>query len=142
MFRICLFFSGKEEFMKTMKRRLQNEAVPDGNKIRPRNHVLISDKSISDVVEALIGVHLANAGINGAAEFLSYLGLGFRPTDNIKEVLDYYQERKVEKDWFQLAHENRPKTCLWMIRESGSFDAHIDRKDIEETLDDFMQKIK
>ena len=78
-----------------MKRRLENETIPDGNKIRPRNHVLISDKSISDVVEALIGVHLANAGINGAAEFLSYLGLGFRPTDNIKEVLDYSQERKV-----------------------------------------------
>ena len=48
--------------MKTMKRRLENEAIPDGNKVRARNHVLLSDKSISDVVEALIGVHLANAG--------------------------------------------------------------------------------
>ena len=56
------FFLGKPEFMKTMKRRLENEAIPDGNKVRARNHVLLSDKSISDVVEALIGVHLANAG--------------------------------------------------------------------------------
>ena len=45
-----------------MKRRLENEAIPDGYKVRARNHVLLSDKSISDVVEALIGVHLANAG--------------------------------------------------------------------------------
>ena len=72
-----------------MKRRLENEAIPDGYKVRARNHVLLSDKSISDVVEALIGVHLANAGQAGAADFLTFLGLGFGPDDNIKDVANH-----------------------------------------------------
>ena len=128
--------------MKTMKRRLENEAIPDGNKVRARNHVLLSDKSISDVVEALIGVHLANAGQAGAADFLTFLGLGFGPDDNIKDVIDYNNiERKVgDKKWFQSAIDKMPKTSLWMVREAGSF-ATFDRKDMEESLDTFMRKI-
>jgi dsRNA-specific ribonuclease len=52
-------FEGKAQFLATMTRKLQNEVVPPGNKVRPRMHALIADKSLSDVVEALIGVHLA-----------------------------------------------------------------------------------
>jgi hypothetical protein len=52
-------FEGKTQFLATMTRKLQNEVVPPGNKVRPRMHALIADKSLSDVVEALIGVHLA-----------------------------------------------------------------------------------
>ena len=127
--------------MKTMKRRFENEAIPDGYKVRARNHVLLSDKSIADVVEALIGVHLANAGQAGAAEFLTFLGLGFGPDDNIKDVIDYNNiERKDDKTWFQSAIGRMPKTSLWMVREAGSF-ATFDRRDMEESLDNFMRKI-
>jgi len=127
----------KREFMKTMKRRLENEAIPDGYKVRARNHVLLSDKSISDVVEALIGVHLANAGQAGAADFLTFLGLGFGP-----DVIDYNNnERKVgEKIWFQSAIGKMPQTSLWMVREAGSFDT-FEKRDMEESLDTFMRKI-
>ena len=137
------FFIGKREFMKKIKRRLENDAIPDGYKVRARNHVLLSDKSIADVVEALIGLHLANAGQAGAADFLNFLSLGFGPDDDIKDVVDYNNiERKVgDKTWFQSAIDKMPKTSLWMVREAGSFATGFDCRDIEESLDTFMRKI-
>ena len=37
-----------------------------------------------------------NSGQAGAADFLTFLGLGFGPDDNIKDVIDYNNiERKV-----------------------------------------------
>ena len=125
-----------------MKRRLANESIPDGNKIRPRNHVLLSDKSISDVVEALIGVHLANAGQTGAAQFISFIGLGFTPKEDIKKVTSYDDdERNVNPDWFKLAHQAMPKTSLWQIREAGAFGDNMDCQEIKEKLDHFMKKV-
>ena len=83
-----------------------------------------------------------NAGQAGAADFLTFLGLGFGPDDNIKDVIDYNNiERKVgDKKWFQSAIDGMPKTSLWMVREAGSF-ATFDRRDMEESLDTFMRKI-
>ena len=82
-----------------------------------------------------------NAGQAGAADFLTFLGLGFSPKDNIKDVIDYNNERKIgDKKWFQSAIDGMPTTSLWMVREAGSF-ATFDRRDMEESLDTFMRKI-
>ena len=85
---------------------------------------------------------LFDAGQAGAAEFLTFLGLGFGPDDNIKDVIDYNNnERKVgDKTWFQSAIDKMPQTSLWMVREAGSFDT-FEKRDMEESLDTFMRKI-
>ena len=84
-----------------------------------------------------------NAGQAGAADFLTFLGLGFSPDDKIKDVINYNNnERKVgDKTWFQSAIDRMPKTSLWMVREAGSFATFADRRDMEESLDTFMRKI-
>ena len=85
---------------------------------------------------------LFDAGQAGAAEFLTFLGLGFGPDDNINDVIDYNNnERKVgDKTWFQSAIDKMPQTSLWMVREAGSFDT-FEKRDMEESLDTFMRKI-
>jgi hypothetical protein len=75
-----------------MTRKHQNEIVPPGNKVRPRMHALIADKSLSDVVEALIGVHLAKNGHMAAAKFLSWMGLDLNPETPIEEIISFKEK--------------------------------------------------
>lgn len=51
-------FQGKEEFLKEMRYKVTKNIIPDGKSVQPRLHCLMSDKSVADVVEALIGVNL------------------------------------------------------------------------------------
>ena len=84
-----------------------------------------------------LSIMTLNSGQAGAADFLTFIGLGFGT-----DVIDYNNnERKVgEKIWFQSAIGKMPQTSLWMVREAGSFDT-FEKRDMEESLDTFMRKI-
>jgi hypothetical protein len=60
--------------------------------VRPRRHALIADKSLSDVVEAPIGVHLAKNGHMAAAKFLSWMGLDLNPETPIEEIISFKEK--------------------------------------------------
>ena len=132
----------KKTFLKTMRKRLENDIIPTGNKIRPLGHVLIADKSIADVVEALIGVHLAKGGPGIATKFLGFLGLSFLPTDDIKQVIDYNHTNEFnQKGWFKANLEALPNTSLWLQEEVEESTFQPNMRDIEENLDMFMRNI-
>ena len=138
--------TNKKEFLKTMKRRLQNESDPklvQDKKLRqmsPINHSLLNDKSIADVIEALIGIHLANGGQKEAAKFMGVLGLGFEADEQILDVIRL-EQRPVNQTWFDKIFENLPQTGLWIIRDTGAFNPHVDRRDVDESLDTFCRKV-
>ena len=107
-----------------------------------KNSILLSAPHRTSELRTLLLLMLFDAGQAGAAEFLTFLGLGFGPDDNIKDVIDYNNnESKVgDKTWFQSAIDKMPQTSLWMVREAGSFDT-FEKRDMEESLDTFMRKI-
>ena len=51
-------FEGKKQFLKNKIRLVHNGDIPDTTLVQPKYNKLISDKSIADVMEALIGIHL------------------------------------------------------------------------------------
>ena len=51
-------FEGKEQFLKDKIRLVKNGEIPDTTKVQPKYKKLISDKSVADCIEALIGIHL------------------------------------------------------------------------------------
>ena len=51
-------FEGKKQFLKNKIRLVQNGDIPDTTLVQPKYNKLISDKSVADVMEALIGIHL------------------------------------------------------------------------------------
>ncbi|CAL4067860.1 unnamed protein product, partial [Meganyctiphanes norvegica] len=54
----------------------------------PWTHHILSDKSIADAVEALIGVHLLVGGADSAHQFLHWLGIGLHQTvENEEKIL-------------------------------------------------------
>ena len=134
----------KKEFLKMMRTRLENSVIPDGDKVRPLSHVLMADKSIADVVEALIGVHLSKGGPEAAAKILGYLGLSFLPNDDIKSVIDYNHLHETNhKSWFKSNLDALPKTSLWLLEETedSAFGLNLNVKDIEDNLEMFLRKV-
>ena len=49
-------FEGKEQFLKDKIRLVKNGKIQP--KVQPKYKKLISDKSVADCIEALIGIHL------------------------------------------------------------------------------------
>ena len=134
----------KKEFLKMMRTRLENSVIPDGDKVRPLSHVLMADKSIADVVEALIGVHLSKGGPEAAVKILGYLGLSFLPNDDIKSVIDYNRLHETNhKSWFKSNLDALPKTSLWLLEETedSAFGLNLNFKDIEDNLEMFLRKV-
>ena len=135
----------KRDFLNMMRRRLENSVIPDGDRVRPLSHVLMADKSIADVVEALIGVHLAKGGPEAAAKFLGYLGLSFLPDDDMKDVIDYkYIHETNHKSWFKTNLNALPKTGLVLLQrleDTSGFAQNLNVKDIEDSLKMFCRKV-
>ena len=93
----------KKKFLAPMRRRLQADAIPEGNKVRPRMNVLISDKSVADVVEALIGVHLAKDGQVAAIKFMNWIGLSLDPVASINKIISgsTNSSQAMDTAWFE-----------------------------------------
>ena len=51
-------FEGKEQFLRNKIKLVHDGSIPDTTLVQPKYNKLISDKSIADVMEALIGIHL------------------------------------------------------------------------------------
>ena len=136
-------FEGQKEFLRTIRRRLLNNC--SGKDIQPRNHVLLSDKSIADVVESLIGCHLAQAGQAEAARFLAFIGLGFLPESDIQKVISYddQDDHVQDRDWFAKTLDSLPKTGLWLLEAYGAGfeDRYVNVQDIMDQLERFITKI-
>merc|ERR1712107_907845 len=82
-------FEGKDSFLKRKIKEVRKDAMSyNMTSVQPKYHKMISDKAIADVVEALIGVHLAKGGQDVAAKFLSWLGLDLNPEKEIKDIIN------------------------------------------------------
>ena len=103
--------SRSQEFLKVMKKRCQ-EGITNENKIQSRHHKMINDKSLADVIEALIGCHLFKAGQAGASQFLAFIGLAFEPQHEISKVINY-EVQNLDPDWMSNVFLNMPTTSVW-----------------------------
>ena len=96
--------------------------------------------AIADVVEALIGVHLAKGGQDVAAKFLSWLGLDLNPEKEIKDIINRKDdETSPSIEWFQKIHEYMPKSGIWMLQKEQGYVQ--DLSPFHEKLDKFMEKV-
>ena len=74
----------KMNLIRKWKRRLEKEANNNNNLdddsgkigvLKPRNHIILSDKSFADVMEALIGCFLAHGGQRSALKVMAAMGI-------------------------------------------------------------------
>ncbi len=81
------------ERVKERKQREQHSVLLKPSSFEPRDHVLISDKTLADCVEALIGSFLRVGGQAMALKFMAFLGIDLSKTSP--------EEKPMFSKWFK-----------------------------------------
>ncbi len=74
------------ERVRERKQQEQNSVLLKPSGFEPRNHVLISDKTLADCVEALIGSFLRVGGQTMALKFMAFMGIDFSNPSEEKQM--------------------------------------------------------
>lgn len=88
-----------EEALVDLARTRRSNKEQVGGGVRLRSYRIMSDKSLADCVEALLGTFLYNCGMDNCLQFMARLGINF---DTSMEVTDVYKrvrnllDRKME----------------------------------------------
>ena len=116
----CQYGSAESDVVTSSSEATEMEGDDDGNAeeqgIGSRqdkcNTQVISDKSVADSMEALIGAHLICCGYTGALRFMKFLGLKVLPTDDgINADIGKLAEKRREGCYarFWPEQENKPE---------------------------------
>ena len=103
--------------MRIMARKMDGPDSAELGRHMPREHRLISDKSVADAVEALIGCYLVGCGQAVAAEFIRWAGV------------------------YGAAEDGAGGASNWLARPESAVLPHVDRVGLQERARRIGEKI-
>ena len=118
-----------EEIIAQRTEDCNNDMNPEQRKmgqIEPFSNVLISDKSLADCVEALIGCALLDGGQAGAINLMSFMGLDVLPSESDSNGNGSKRPRRVVR---------------WFEKPSSAFHDHLSQLLIERSFELHLKKI-